>query len=149
MGGMLIGLPLGLLVNTLRTGDCGCMERVICLLSLICGLGMLGGACSLGTHCVLWLSFGVVVSSNLLGFACKWACVVSTICCRSCMAREVLALPIIHWMALTQSASACINFLACVRMCDCCLEGIEPCKCKGNGHQWIGNQGFRLAEEEK
>jgi hypothetical protein len=34
-------------------------------------------------------------------------------------------------------------------MCDCCLEGIEPCKCKGNGHQWIGNQVFRLAEEEK
>jgi hypothetical protein len=36
-----------------------------------------------------------------------------------------------------------------VRMCDCCLEGIEPCKCKGNGHQWMGNQVFRLAEEEK
>ncbi len=36
-----------------------------------------------------------------------------------------------------------------VRMCDCCMEGIEPCKCKGNGHQWIGNQVFRLAEEEK
>jgi hypothetical protein len=36
-----------------------------------------------------------------------------------------------------------------VRTCDCCLEDIEPCKCKGNGHQWIGNQFFRLAEEEK
>jgi hypothetical protein len=37
----------------------------------------------------------------------------------------------------------------CVRMCDCCLESIEPCKCKGNGHQWMGNQVFRLAKEEK
>jgi hypothetical protein len=22
-----------------------------------------------------------------------------------------------------------------VGMCDCCLQGIQPCKCKGNGHQ--------------
>jgi hypothetical protein len=29
------------------------------------------------------------------------------------------------------------------------LAGIEPCNCKGNGHQWMGNQVFRLAEEEK
>ncbi len=38
-----------------------------------------------------------------------------------------------------------------VRKCDCCLEGIELYKCKGNGHGWIGNQvfRFRLAEEEK
>jgi hypothetical protein len=36
-----------------------------------------------------------------------------------------------------------------VRICDCCLEGIELWECKGNGHQWIGNQVFRLAEEEK
>jgi hypothetical protein len=32
-----------------------------------------------------------------------------------------------------------------VRMSDC-LEGIEPCKCKGKGHQWMGNQVFRLLE---
>ncbi len=32
---------------------------------------------------------------------------------------------------------------------DCCLQGIQPCKWKGNGHQWLGNQVFRLAEEEK
>jgi hypothetical protein len=30
-----------------------------------------------------------------------------------------------------------------VRMSDCCLQGIEPCKCKGKGHQWIGNQVFK------
>ena len=27
-----------------------------------------------------------------------------------------------------------------VRMSDCCLQGIQPCKCKGEGHQWIDNQ---------
>jgi hypothetical protein len=37
---------------------------------------------------------------------------------------------------------------AAVRMSDC-LEGIEPCKLKGKGHQWIGNQVFRLAKEMK
>jgi hypothetical protein len=41
------------------------------------------------------------------------------------------------------------EYLANVRMCDCCLEGIGPCKHKGNGHRWIGNQIFRLAEKEK
>ena len=30
-----------------------------------------------------------------------------------------------------------------VRMSDCCLQGIEPCECKGKGHQWVGNQVFR------
>jgi hypothetical protein len=23
----------------------------------------------------------------------------------------------------------------CVGMCDCCLQGIQPCECKGEGHQ--------------
>jgi len=27
-----------------------------------------------------------------------------------------------------------------VRMSDCCLQGIQPCKCKREGHQWVGNQ---------
>jgi hypothetical protein len=49
-------------------------------------------------------------------------------------------------IALTAAIATAI---AIVRMCDSCLEGIELCKCKGNGHQWIGNQVFRLAEEEK
>ncbi len=69
--GALMGLPAGLLVDTLGIGDCGCMECVICLLSLVWGLGMLGGACTLRTCCILQLLSGVVVSSNLLGFACK------------------------------------------------------------------------------
>ncbi len=42
--GTLMGLHVGLLVGIIRTGDCGCMERVICLLSSIRGLGTLGGA---------------------------------------------------------------------------------------------------------
>jgi len=24
------------------------------------------------------------------------------------------------------------------RMSDCCLQGIQPCECKGEGHRWIG-----------
>jgi hypothetical protein len=69
--GALMGLSVGLLVGTLGTSDCGCMEPVIHLLSLIWVLGTLGGACTLGTCCVLRVSFGVMVSSNLMGFACK------------------------------------------------------------------------------
>ncbi len=30
--------------------------------------------------------------------------------------------------------------LIVVGMFDCCLQGIQPCKWKGNGHQWLGNQ---------
>ncbi len=114
MRGGLMGLPLGLLLGTLGTGDCGCMERVIHLLSLIRGLGTLGGACTLGTCCMLQVSPGVMVFSFFLWCACKWACVASTMCCKSCTAWEVLDLPVIPWMALTQSANACITLLACV-----------------------------------
>ncbi len=49
--GALMGLPVGFLVGTLRIGACGCMEHVICLLSLVWGMGMLVGACTLQTHC--------------------------------------------------------------------------------------------------
>jgi hypothetical protein len=49
MRGALIGLTLGMSVGTLRIGACGCMERVICLLSLVWGMGMLAVACTLGT----------------------------------------------------------------------------------------------------
>ncbi len=24
-----------------------------------------------------------------------------------------------------------------------CVQGFEPCKCKGKGYQWVGNQVFR------
>jgi len=30
-----------------------------------------------------------------------------------------------------------------VSMSDCCLQGIQPCECKGEGHRWVGNQVFR------
>ncbi len=30
-----------------------------------------------------------------------------------------------------------------VGMFDCCLQGIQPCEWKGNGHQWLGYQVFR------
>jgi hypothetical protein len=71
MRGTLGGLPVGFLVFILGTGDCGGMERMIHLSSLISGLGTLGGACTLRTCCVLRVSSRVMVSSNLLQFACK------------------------------------------------------------------------------
>ncbi len=124
-----VGLPLGLIVvaargalmdlnvrislGTLRIGACRCMECVICLLSLVWGMWLLGGACTLGTCCMLWMSSGVVVSSNLWGFACTWTCV-ALICCKTCAALEFLALLVIPWMALTHSASAFITLSACV-----------------------------------
>ncbi len=35
---MLMGLPVGISVGTLKIGACGCMERMICLLSLVGGM---------------------------------------------------------------------------------------------------------------
>jgi hypothetical protein len=84
--GTLIGLTLEISVGTLRIGAFECIDRVICLLSLVWGMRSLGGACTLKTCCMLWISSGVVVLSNLWGFACTGACVVSTIRCKSCAA---------------------------------------------------------------
>ncbi len=53
MRGALIGLTVGIMVGTLGIGACGCMDRVIRLLSLVGGIGMLPGAFTLGTCCVL------------------------------------------------------------------------------------------------
>ena len=36
-----------------------------------------------------------------------------------------------------------------VRMSDCCLQGIEPCECKGKGYQWVGNLVFRLGSRKE
>ncbi len=36
-----------------------------------------------------------------------------------------------------------------VGMFDCWLQGIQPCEYKGMGSNELGNQVFRLAEEEK
>jgi hypothetical protein len=86
MWGALIGLTVGISAGTLRIGACGCMEGMICLLLLIWVMGMLAGACTLGTCCVLQKRSGVMVSLNWWGFLCTRACVVSTICCKSCAA---------------------------------------------------------------
>ncbi len=84
--GTLIGLTVRISVGTLRIGACGCMDRVVCLLSLVGGMGMLAGACTLGTRCVLQKWSGVMVSSNWWEFVCMRACVASTIHCKSCAA---------------------------------------------------------------
>ncbi len=69
--GALIGLAVGISVGTLGTGACGCMEHVICLLSLVWRIGMLAGAwCTLGTCCGLQKWSGVMVSSNQWEFVC-------------------------------------------------------------------------------
>jgi hypothetical protein len=39
--------------------------------------------------------------------------------------------------------------LGFVRMSDCCLQGIQPCECKGKGYQWVGNQVFRLGSRKE
>jgi hypothetical protein len=36
-----------------------------------------------------------------------------------------------------------------VRMSDCCLQGIQPCECKGEGHRWVGNQVFKMIKIDK
>jgi hypothetical protein len=36
-----------------------------------------------------------------------------------------------------------------VIMSDCCLQGIEPCECKGKGYQWFGNRVFRLGSKKE
>jgi hypothetical protein len=86
MQGALIGLTLGIPVGTIRIGACGCMDRVIHLLSLVEGMGMLAGAFTLGTLCILQKWSGVLVSSNWWGFVCTCPCAASTICCKSCAA---------------------------------------------------------------
>ncbi len=70
MRGTLIGSTLGISVSTLGISACGCMECLICLLSLVWGMGMLAGACNLGTCCVLQKWSVVMVSSNWWGFIC-------------------------------------------------------------------------------
>ncbi len=49
----LICLTVGMSLGTLGIGACGCMEHMICLMSLVWGMGMIVGACTLGT-CCMW-----------------------------------------------------------------------------------------------
>ena len=52
-------------------------------------------------------------------------------------------------MSKFSKREVCKNYFVSVRMSDCCLQGIEPCECKGKGYQWVGNQVFRWLDREK
>jgi hypothetical protein len=84
--GALIGLTVGITVGTFMIGACGCMDQVICLLSLVWGVGMLAGAFTLLTRCMLQKWSGVMISSNWWGFVCTRACAASTIHYKYCAA---------------------------------------------------------------
>ena len=118
---------VGLLVDALLMGTLGngvvmFIEHVIRLLVSLWGMGIFAVVCTLGTCCICTLrtccvggvSVCVAMCSNLSGCALICACVVSTICCRSFVVGECLSLPVMPWMALTQSANACITLSACV-----------------------------------
>jgi hypothetical protein len=108
--GALVGLPTGLLVGTLVTGDCACMERVIHLLSLIRGLGTFGGACTLRTCCVMWVSSGVVVSSNCYNMPVS----------KSVLHQQYIAGPTQlerFWLCLTFLGWLCRNLPMCASLC--------------------------------
>jgi hypothetical protein len=85
-GGALVGLTVGIMVNTLGIGACGCMDQVICLLSLVGGMGMLAGAFTLGTRCVLQKWSRVLFFLNRWKFVCMYVCAASSIRCKSCAA---------------------------------------------------------------
>ncbi len=113
VGSGAIGLLVGaLLMGTLGNGVIMLIECVILLLASVWGMGILAVICTLGTRCTGGVS--VAVCSNWLGCAFICTCVASTICWRSFVAGECLLLPVMPWIALMQSANACITFLACV-----------------------------------
>ena len=118
---------VGLLVDALLMGTLGngvvmFIEHVIRLLVSLWGMGIFAVVCTLGTCCICTLrtccvggvSVCVAMCSNLSGCALICACVVSTICCRSFVVGECLSLPVMPWMALTQSANVCITLSACL-----------------------------------
>ncbi len=111
--GGVVGLLMGvLLMGTLGNGVVMFIERIIHLLASVWGMGILAVICTLGTCCTGGVS--VVVCSNRSSCAFICACVGSTICWRSFVAGECLSLPVMPWIALMQSADACITLLACV-----------------------------------
>jgi hypothetical protein len=107
--GLLVGV---LLMGTLENGVVMFIECVILLLASVWGMGILEIVCTLGTCCTAGVS--VAVCSNWLACAFICACVASTIHWRSFMTGECLSLPVMPWIALTQSANVCITLLACV-----------------------------------
>ena len=48
--------------------------------------------------------------------------------------------PGIYFVAVKGTLVLPLLAAVAVRMSDCCLQGIQPCECKGEGHRWIGNQ---------
>jgi hypothetical protein len=108
----LVGGAFGLLVGalsmgTLRNGVVMFIECVICLLASVWGMGILAVVCTLRPCCTRGVS--VALCSNWLGCAFICACVASTIRWRSFVAGEHLSLPVMPWIALTQSANVCIT----------------------------------------
>jgi hypothetical protein len=105
-------LVSALLMGTLGNGTVMFIKHVILLLASVWGMGILAVVCTLGTRYTGGVS--VAVCSNWSGCAFICACVASAICWRSFVAGECLSLPVMPWIALTQSANACITLLACV-----------------------------------
>ncbi len=117
-----VGLLVGtLLMGTLENGVVMFIKHVILLLASVWGMGILAVVYTLRTHCTGGVS--VAVCSNRSGCAFICACVASTIRWRSFVARECLSLPVMPWIALTQSANACITLSACV------MEGLAMRLC--------------------
>jgi hypothetical protein len=109
--GVLLVVLAGL--GTLGTGGVKLIVCVILRFILVWGRGTVV-VCTLGTCCPLALSVGAALCSNHSGCAFMCACVASTMRWRSSMAGEVLSLPVMPWMALTQSAKGGITLSACV-----------------------------------
>ena len=108
-------VTLGL--GTLRTGGDMLLVRVILRFISVWGKGTSAVVCTLGTCCPLKLSVGIATCLNCLGCALMCAFVASTMRWRSTVAKEVLSLSVMPWMALTQSTigQSAYHF---VRVCD-------------------------------
>ncbi len=39
---------------------------------------------------------------------------------------------------MTKRSASSSRHCGSVSMSDCCLQGIQPCECKGEGHRWVG-----------
>ena len=111
---LMVGLLVGLLLSTLGI-DVGVVGISVIL---DCGAGTLGTCCMLSLYPVV-----VVGSSYRSGRVRSVALVASTIRCRSCVACEALALPVIPCIAFTHSANACITLSAWV------MVGLVMCLC--------------------
>ncbi len=118
--------------GTLGTGVDLLIARVILRFISVWGRGTSAVGCTLGTCCPLAFLVGVAACSNHASCAFMCACVASTIRWRSSVARGVLSLPVMPWMALMQSAKARITLSVCV------MEGLVMhlcCNCTVSDRQ--------------